>query len=336
MLFSILIPVYNVEEYLSECIESILDQEETDYEIILCDDGSTDSSGKICDSYAKKYPNIIRVIHKENEGLLLTLRCLMKNAKGNWLIFADSDDCLINNGLCELKKIIKSNNTDMIIYQAECIEKNKKSILKLDLKENYIYSGNELNNVYKQILYTFVINQIWLKAVKKDIIDLNEDYYKWKFVNFGTDIFTSLPLLDKAEKIYYLNKNLYRYIKRKNSITGSYKKNFYTVRKALWMREDFYFKKWNFTEQEILNDKVKRINSIIRYIIKGKSKHQFAQNISQILSDDYFINMLNSINVKLLIPRYRLYLDLMLKNKIDLCYYITRSEIIILKLAYRI
>ena len=69
MLFSVLIPLYNVEKYLAECVESVLSQNVNDIEIILCDDGSTDSSGKICDEYRDKYPNKIRVIaYREKNG----------------------------------------------------------------------------------------------------------------------------------------------------------------------------------------------------------------------------------------------------------------------------
>lgn len=74
LLFSFIVPVYNTSKYLNECIESLLCQKGADYEIVLIDDGSTDGSGEICDSYAKKYPDTVRAIHKENEGLLLTRR----------------------------------------------------------------------------------------------------------------------------------------------------------------------------------------------------------------------------------------------------------------------
>lgn len=81
MLFSIIVPVYNVEKYLDECLESIVLQIEmfpNACEVILINDGSTDSSGKICDKYKEKYPNIIKVYHNSNQGLLLTRRCGFK------------------------------------------------------------------------------------------------------------------------------------------------------------------------------------------------------------------------------------------------------------------
>ena len=91
MLISIIVPVYNVENYLKECIDSILRQEFRDYEIILVDDGSKDDSGKICDEYGKKY-SFISVIHKKNGGLSDARNFGLKIAKGEYILFIDSDD----------------------------------------------------------------------------------------------------------------------------------------------------------------------------------------------------------------------------------------------------
>lgn len=88
---SVLVPVYNVEAYLKECVESILSQTFTDFELILCDDGSKDLSGEICDEFAQQDPRV-RVIHKENEGLLWTRRRMFQEAKGEYFICIDSDD----------------------------------------------------------------------------------------------------------------------------------------------------------------------------------------------------------------------------------------------------
>ena len=87
MFLTVAIPVYNVSLYIEECLESILKQTEKDFEIILVDDGSSDGSPAICDAFATKYPNIIRVIHKEHSGSLLTRRICLKEAKGQFIYF---------------------------------------------------------------------------------------------------------------------------------------------------------------------------------------------------------------------------------------------------------
>ena len=91
MKFSVLVPVYNVEKYLKQCIESVLNQTYQSFELILVDDGSTDNSGAICDEYASKH-KFIKVIHKPNGGLLHTRRVSLAHATGDWYVFLDSDD----------------------------------------------------------------------------------------------------------------------------------------------------------------------------------------------------------------------------------------------------
>ena len=106
MLFSIVIPVYNVEKYLDECMQSILLQVETienDCEILLIDDGSTDTSGRICDIYKDRYPDIVKVFHKPNEGLLATRRFGFKRVSGDYVINCDSDDLLEKGMLKSVK-----------------------------------------------------------------------------------------------------------------------------------------------------------------------------------------------------------------------------------------
>ena len=105
-LFSIIIPIYNVEKYLVQCIESVLNQDYDDYELILVDDGSPDNCGEICDSYLNKNSNI-RVIHKKNGGISDARNTGLKEAKGDYVIFIDSDDYICDNHfLLKLAKVI--------------------------------------------------------------------------------------------------------------------------------------------------------------------------------------------------------------------------------------
>ena len=92
-IISVIVPVYNVEQYLPHCIDSILTQTFTDFEVLLIDDGSTDNSGRICDEYAKK-DNRIRVFHKENGGVSSARNVGLDNAEGEFLGFVDGDDIL--------------------------------------------------------------------------------------------------------------------------------------------------------------------------------------------------------------------------------------------------
>lgn len=112
----LLIPVYNVEKYLHQCVDSVLAQDNKDYEIILVDDGSPDNCGKICDDYANKYSQI-KVIHKENGGLSDARNFGIKVAKGDYLIFLDSDDFWKGTEvLSDLSKIVDIKPVDVVLY----------------------------------------------------------------------------------------------------------------------------------------------------------------------------------------------------------------------------
>ena len=117
VLLSVIVPVYNVAEYLCQCIDSLINFDCDFYEIILVDDGSTDNSGLICDEYVKKYP-FIKVIHKQNEGLGYARNTGIQNAVGDYVLFIDSDDFWANSEfLFEIRNVINELNPDLIVYK---------------------------------------------------------------------------------------------------------------------------------------------------------------------------------------------------------------------------
>lgn len=126
MKFSILVPVYNVEKYLPECLESIENQTYRDFEVILVDDGSNDRSGEICDQFKERTTTNTTVLHKENQGLISARRIGIKNAKGEYCIFCDSDDFLETTALEELNQVIEQYDVDLIIYNANSVDESTK------------------------------------------------------------------------------------------------------------------------------------------------------------------------------------------------------------------
>ena len=110
IMISVIVPVYNTEKYLHRCVDSILAQTFTDFELLLIDDGSTDKSGAICDEYAQK-DSRVRVFHKENGGVSSARNVGLKNGRGEWISFVDSDDWVKKNFLDKL--IVNSENVDL-------------------------------------------------------------------------------------------------------------------------------------------------------------------------------------------------------------------------------
>ena len=152
-LVSIIITVYNVEDYLCECLDSILNQSYKNFEIIIVDDGSTDKSPQICDEYAAKNNNI-RVIHQNNSGISVARNIGMKKAQGQWWMFIDSDD-VIHPQMLEILFNIINQNQDCKI--ACC---NSKRVYKKNQISFKFYDNN--NNVKKLSLNDYMDNEYWM------------------------------------------------------------------------------------------------------------------------------------------------------------------------------
>ena len=167
ILLSIIVPVYNVQDYLGKCLDSILCQITDEIECILIDDGSTDNSGKICDEYNEKYSSII-TIHKENGGLSSARNEGLKYAKGKYITFIDSDDRIAENSMQEIIKWSKESETDLCFMQTikfypngetedlgekirrrDFLDKEKEKICKI-LSKKPKYPGSAWGKLYKR------------------------------------------------------------------------------------------------------------------------------------------------------------------------------------------
>lgn len=131
ILVSVIIPVYNVEKYLSKCIDSVLKQSLKLVEIIIVNDGSTDGSVDIIDDYKNKYPEVIRAFYKENGGLSSARNFAIERAKGEYITFLDSDDYLDHDYLEKLYKVAKENNSDMVCGGQKKVDKNGRVLARL-------------------------------------------------------------------------------------------------------------------------------------------------------------------------------------------------------------
>ena len=250
MLFSVLIPLYNAEKYIAECIDSVLAQNFDDYEIVIVDDGSTDNGGKIIDRYQEMHSRKIRVIHKENTGVLLTRRRLMQEAKGEYLLWADSDDVIKPNLMSDLYSEICKNNPDMIIYNYEDYDNPDKVIHSLLLPDRTIIENEGKHDVLTKMILGRDLNELWTKCIKKQLVDLHADYTPYKNVSNGDDLFCLFPIMDATNRIEFLDHPYYRYRKVPSSITHSFTYRIYYSLRPVYERAYHYIKKWNFSVTE--------------------------------------------------------------------------------------
>lgn len=209
---SIIIPIYNIEKYIHRCVDSVIAQSYKNIEIILVDDGSTDSSAEICDKYKQKDERII-VIHKKNGGLSDARNAGIKASSGDYLFFLDGDDYISTDCIYELFKTLNDNHADISttkyinFYDGEK-PKRKKGHSLLNTTED------ALRNMLYQIDCT---NSAWGKLYKKELFK-NIEY---PFGKICEDLATTYLIFGKAKKIVINTSYNYFYYQRKDSIIQS-------------------------------------------------------------------------------------------------------------------
>lgn len=322
MLFSIIIPVYNVENYIDECIQSILNQTEQDFEIIIINDGSTDNSGNICDAYAKIHQDKIKVFHFDNSGIVSTRRKGIRKAEGDFLLFVDSDDYLELDALKILKQTVDKYNCDLVMFNF--VKLLHDGTL---LKNKNIFNNEEIfENSNKKKLYTKIIegsslNNLCNKAVKRTIVDINEDYNNYSFVRNGEDLLQLLPIITNAEKVVFIDKDLYVYRQYSWSMSHRFNENKFASIKAVGYKVHQYLTYWNMNEEDKLRLYETNLNSITATITQLMSKscklikQEKIEYLSNIAKDDFFINAYNNAIHNSLNYRARILLKLITKRK---------------------
>lgn len=212
-LVSIIIPVYNVEKYLHKCLESVTNQTYKNIEIIIVNDGSTDSSKNICEKFQKS-DRRIRLINKSNEGLSLARKAGFVEAKGEYVLFIDSDD-FINKEYIENMFLNKEDNADIIISKIVYSYNSYEDEIKTTLCDKKNYTSKDI--LIKMLLNKEVKDFAWGKLFKKDLI--KEEYFTNSRV-FEDIEFTHRVVLN-AKTIAYSNNSIYYYVQRENSLLSS-------------------------------------------------------------------------------------------------------------------
>jgi len=215
---SIIVPVYNVENYLAQCVDSIINQPYNDFELILVDDGSTDKCGEICDSYAESDKRI-KVIHKENGGLSSARNVGLDIAKGKYLSFIDSDDFISEDYYQQNIQFMLSNSKiDILVSQFCRFDNNNNSV---------VFNKKRLlqkkADIVSYMMSTEYIGSAWINIYKKNIF-LNVRYPEGKIFEDG---YILTEIVDKANCVYISDIGIYYYRMRKDSIMGSKKSQKY-------------------------------------------------------------------------------------------------------------
>lgn len=277
MLFTFMVPIFNCEKYLRDCVESLLNQSRKNYEILLLNDGSTDLSAEICEEYKEKYSNIVRVIHKENEGSLETRRRGFKEAKGDWIICVDADDYVRSNLLEIITETIYKYDCDMVMYNYEYLEQNGElTPSRLDIKHETVFNQENKMELYERKLCSTDINPMWMRAIKRDLIDFDTDYSTFKIRNMCDDAVQMLPIYTNAKRIVFLDIPLYIYRKGQPSITSKVSLDMWnSIYYASCVTEQ-YLQLWNVSHEireKYYTKKTERICDYLRWLINQDEKN---------------------------------------------------------------
>ena len=277
---SIIVPVYNVEEYITECIDSILSQTYKDCELILVDDGSSDNSGKICDEYALK-DNRIKVIHKENGGLSSARNAGLDIAKGEYITFIDSDDVLLNNDIYD--KIINTFNDDKsidivqydVIHKWQSPEEHQREYP----FKTYCNKQDILEGYLTENIHVSCCDKVFKTEIFKDI--------RFPLGQISEDIAIIPKIVEKTNKLLVSEIGYYGYRYRDGSISNSalpYKK--------ICSILDSYYKYLSYT----YNYKDLRSLVIKNYICtiwnySAMVRRYYSNDICQFYNNNFFIRL---------------------------------------------
>ena len=279
-LLTVVIPVYNVEKYLKRCVESVLVQGWHNYDILLVDDGSTDSSPQICDDYVKAY-DFISVIHKENGGLSEARNTGILHAKGEYVYFPDSDDWLEPQTFTELAEVLESQEFELVSFNREFVKGEEDAIVS-DPLVTQVFGGKD---AFVQMLkHSYITGFANDKIYKKSLfVDNNISFPKGKYYE---DLGTNYKLFLSAKNVFATNQKYYHYlIDNPDSITQSWNEQKFSDMFGFY-KDIFYsdFVRSQLNKEELQISQRYYVNGLI-HILASLYKSKLDKNYGEITSE---------------------------------------------------
>ena len=284
--FSIVIPVYNAEKYICEMVESIINQTYTKWNLILIDDGSTDSSGSICDTYIS---DKVQVYHNENQGQSMARRCGIDRATGDYTIVMDADDFITADCLQTLNDILNGKGYDMVIFPYEYCDER---LIPMGKARNF---PDKIGELEKTEVLQWVIKTgnhgLVNKAVKTDVLKRGIQSAPLKRVKVNGDYLLIIPILCEAESFYFIDKVMYKYRIYGESISHKY--TFQHLIDTDFVSQNVWkvLKQHNFTNEEIDNLVIKAyVHMILSMLGMYMKKNSLQYSDLLLLNEQSFFN----------------------------------------------
>lgn len=226
---SVIIPVYNVENYFPRCMKSVIAQTYSNYEVVLIDDGSTDDSGNMCDKYSAEYDNI-RVIHQNNQGLSAARNNGVSVARGDYICFVDSDDYISIDYIEKMVTAIELYKADIAVIKICSI--SDQTVIPVEYKDDYIeYQLMDTQTALEKMLYGRLFGvSACAKLYRKETVEK----YLYPVGVYYEDLGVTYKIIGECSKVIYVDSAAYFYVKRKGSIRHSHwqEKHLYGVEAA--------------------------------------------------------------------------------------------------------
>lgn len=302
---SVIVPVYNVEKYLRECLDSIINQTFKDIEIICVNDGSTDGSLEILEEYASKDDRII-IINQENQGLGKTRNYALSIVQGEYIAFVDSDDFIRPDAYEIVYNKFKETDVDIVLFDfATCKEngrlskkhslcKSKEQKLSYKLKNNSVFKLSD----FKRKTFTDLTLYCWDKVYKTKFIKDNNIYFST--ARFCEDQIFSISSYLLAKKILYINEHLYVYRTRESSLIHEPSKDIVSAFYNIDILKNFLIKN-NLLESyqnEFENYMRRALHSQYQKLAKEKNE-EFLQKCKDLLKPEEYQKFLKEMEPKL-------------------------------------
>ena len=282
-LISVIVPVYNVENYLKECVDSILNQTFKDFELILIDDGSTDNSGVLCDKFADLDPRV-KVIHKKNEKQGAARNCGVRFAKSDLISFVDSDDYISSTYLEDLYKVYRNNDSSIVCCDyikgrngvAFDSENNSCNLTKITVDDT------EMSNLFKKGNYFWIC---WCKLIKKDFL-LKYPFPEGVYYEDNAVVF---KWIHECGKLTILDKKLYFYRINNSGTTKGANRHEVDYINALENQMVFFANEnYNKTAKLVFNEYLKYTNYVYyKRKIRTKNEAQTIKNRTRFFIKTY-------------------------------------------------
>lgn len=318
---SIIVPIYNVEQYLTRCVESILNQTHHNFELILVNDGSQDSSGEICERYRER-DNRVKVIHQYNQGAGIARNSGLAESKGKYIYFCDPDDymeCTLLEDNIRLAEMYAANMVIFGFWNEQHTRKGKQVIAR-QCNSCFLDHATDFRNVFGDLFKMNMMFTLWNKLYRHSYLKAYNCSFENK--NVGEDTLFNYHVYEHLDKVYCNENKYYHYIdQREGAATNQFKLNKFEMRYEETLKIEQLIEKWGSTNkyhQLILDDWTETLLVGINNLLFADCPYNDAVKklqIEDMLKTDKINMLLENISIKNLNSPFSKLLIFLLKNK---------------------